>query len=181
MFGCAGSVGQPLENYYIPPDSLLATQNDTGPMSTSNITSLSIVVDSVSTLGIATLRSLSVTYGTQKTFLIGGYNGSWVTPFDVKPPGNTALTGRYVAQYNINIASGDYINNTVITYGAVPELSNATVINAIKFTTMSGAAYNFGSPDSRLFQTGFPGMLKGFKGYGTNTIAALGIYAITEY
>ena len=91
--------------------------------------------------------------------------------------------GSKLPEYSFSIGAGEFVkfNSTVITYGAVPELMNATVINAIQFTTVSGAAYNIGRPDPRLFQTGFSGILKGFKGYGANTIAALGIYAITQY
>ena len=176
----AGITGQPLESYYFVPANLLATQNDTGPMDTSNITALSIIVDSTS--GVTALRSLAVTYNTQQSYLIGGYNGTaTVAPVNLSPFGNNTSSGQQITQYSFSIGAGEFVNSTVITYGAVPELMNATVINAIQFTTVSGAAYNIGRPDPRLFQTGFSGILKGFKGYGANTIAALGIYAITQY
>ena len=143
---------------------------------TNNITTLSIAVDQPS--GFTRLRSLAVTYDNQKTYLIGGTDGSAIaTILDLTPSGNLIPEGTYVIR-NFTIGAGDFINSTTLTYGFVPHV-NATVINAIGFTTMTGAAYMVGQADLSLRQTRFPGILKGFKGYGKSTIAALGFYTIT--
>ena len=146
-------------------------------MPTANITTLSIVMDP--TQGVSVLCSLAVTYNTQETFVVGRYNGTAV-PVNLNLAGNTTMMGKQVVRYSFNIGAGDFVNKTIITYGFVME-KNATVINAINFTTMSGAIYAIGQADPQLAQTGFAGILKGFKGYGIDAIAALGIYAITKY